>query len=438
VLRTVFAADENGEPYQRILGMDELTWELETSEVAPAELNEALARVAGHAFDLAVEIPFQASLFTTGANEHVLAVVSHHIVADGWSMGPLAADLSVAYAARCEGRVPEWAPLPVQYADYALWQRDLLGDEQDPESLLSRQITYWRSQLADVPEELGLPFDRPRPAVASHRGHAVPLEVPAEVHAKLTELARVEGVTMFMLLHTALATLFSRLGAGTDIPIGSAIAGRTDEALDGLIGCFVNSLVIRTDLSGDPTFRQTLSRVRESGLSAFANQDVPFEKLVEELSPARSMARHPLFQVVLTVQNNAMAKLDLSGTRIGGLSEEHEMARSAAKFDLDVILGEEFDAEGRPAGLNGGVTAAADLFDPETAARITAGFVRVLGLLAQDVSLPLSAVDVLDGAERRRVLVEWNDTAVETPASLVCELFAARVAGSPGAVAIVA
>ncbi|WP_344447271.1 condensation domain-containing protein, partial [Kitasatospora nipponensis] len=195
VLRTVFTADESGEPYQRIVPIEDLAWELETSEVAPADLAGVIAEASRCAFDLSTQVPVKAWLFRAEATECVLLLMIHHIATDGWSMGPLARDISAAYAARREGRASEWAPLPVQYADYALWQRDLLGDEQDPESLLSRQVDYWREALEGAPEELELPFDRSRPAVASYQGHGVPLEVSAEVHAQLVGLARAEGAT---------------------------------------------------------------------------------------------------------------------------------------------------------------------------------------------------------------------------------------------------
>ncbi|MFB9394363.1 amino acid adenylation domain-containing protein, partial [Streptomyces coeruleoprunus] len=434
VLRTVFAVAEDGEPYQHVLGLADVAWELPVVEVTPEELPGAVAVAQEYVFDLAREVPFRAWLFTTGPEEHVLVVTMHHIVGDAWSTDPLARDVSAAYAARCAGRAPEWEPLPVQYADYALWQRELLGDETDPDSLLSRQVAYWRGVLAGAPEELGLPFDRVRPAVASHRGFSVPVEIPAGLHGRLLELARAEGVTLFMVLQAALGVLLSRLGAGVDVPIGTTVAGRTDEALDDLVGFFVNTLVLRTDVSGDPSFVELLGRVREVGLEAYAHQEVPFERLVEELAPERSLARHPLFQVILTLQNTAEAVLHLPNAEAEVLPTDE----TTAKFDLDVVLGESFGEGGVPAGVRGVVTVAADLFREAAAGRFAERWVRVLEQVVAVPGTRLSGVDVLGEVERARVVGEWNDTAVDVGVSTVPGLFEAQVARTPDAVAVVA
>ncbi|MGQ4335833.1 non-ribosomal peptide synthetase, partial [Streptomyces hayashii] len=448
VLRTVFPAVD-GEPHQRILEPAELDWALQVLDVERDSLEAAVDQAERYEFDLSREIPIRATLLRVGPGpeECVLVIVVHHIASDGWSWGPTMADLRTAYAARSAGRAPAWEPLPVQYADYTLWQREVLGDSADPQSLSARQIAYWREALAGVPEELELPADRPRPATASHRGHRTAVEVSPEVHARLSEMARAEGVTMFMVMHGALSVLLNRLGAGTDFPIGSAAAGRTDEALNPLIGYFVNTFVVRTDVSGDPTFREVLARVREAALGSLTHTDVPFEKLVEELSPARSMARHPLFQVMFLLENAVRAESDTAVEEPGHWTDDDSRQNAAGgvlstrsatvKFDLDFDLVEVHDAEGTPTGMRGGLTTSDDLFDAQSSVRIAQRWVRLLAALAADPDLRVSEVDLLGPEERRRVLTEWNATDAPVPDATVVELFEAQVARTPDAVALV-
>ncbi|MFI8194541.1 amino acid adenylation domain-containing protein [Streptomyces sp. NPDC085946] len=430
-LRTVFP-EAGGEPRQVVLGADEAVVELPVHRVGEDGLAGALAAAAGHRFDLTTETPLRAFLFALGPDEHVLLLVIHHIAGDGWSNSPFARDLSTAYTARCSGRAPEWKPLPVQYADYALWQRDLLGDEDDPDSLISAQIAHWERTLAGLPEQLDLPADRPRPAVASHRGGKVLFTLDAHLHRRLADLARERGATLFMVVQAGLASLLGKLSGATDIPIGSAIAGRTDEALDDLVGFFVNTLALRLDTSGDPTFAGLLERVRETDLAAYAHQDVPFEQLVELLNPVRSAARHPLFQVMLTLQNNTDPEFAMPGLRV-----TPDVADvGAAKFDLLFSLTDRYTEDGAPDRVDGVLEYSADLFDHGTAEALAARFVRLLEAAAAGPDRPISTFDLTDAAEREHLLVTWNGTESDVPPTLLPEAFEAQAARTPHAVAV--
>ncbi|KIF78037.1 diguanylate cyclase, partial [Streptomyces sp. 150FB] len=408
--------------------------EILVESVTGERVAEVVTAIAGTGFDLERDLPWRVRLLEVeGTGEWVLVMVVHHIATDGWSMAPLARDLSQAYAARCQGRAPGWQQLPVQYADYTLWQREVLGREDDPDSVIAGQVAYWKEALEDLPEQLDLPVDFPRPVVASYEGGSVRMSVPTELHARLVEVVRGCGASVFMAVQAALAVLLSKMGAGEDIPIGTPVAGRTDDALDDLVGFFVNTLVLRADVSGDPSFREVLERVRERDLAAFAHQDVPFERLVEILNPTRSMAHHPLFQVMLAFQNNTRPDLDLPGINAG----TEPLNSTAARFDLSFNLGETHTEDGTPAGLEGQLDYRTDLFSEATVQGVADRLVRVLEAVAADPDVLIRKIDVLSVDERRRTLVDWNDTTREVPDGTLPELFEAQVVRTPGATAVV-
>ncbi|MDT0269137.1 amino acid adenylation domain-containing protein [Streptomyces sp. DSM 44915] len=451
-LRTVFAEDPDG-TWQLVLPVERARPELTVRAVDQDDVGARVRAAAQHAFDLATEPPLRAWLFHTTKptaeptdqppdaelveGEATLVLVVHHIAGDGWSSGPLVRDLTRAYTARAAGHAPDWPALPVSYVDYTLWQRELLGGEDDPDSVISRQIAYWTEQLADLPDELPIRTDRPRPLRPSHRGGTVPFTIDAELHGRIAELAARHGVTTFMVVRAALAVLLSRLGGGEDIPIGSPIAGRTDEATEDLVGFFVNLLVLRTDLSGDPTFAELLGRVRRTDLDAHAHQDVPFERLVEALDPPRAPARHPLTQVTLSFHSTErhLTQETLAGFPGARVAFE-ETVLDRAKFDLSwsvVPRGELADR----AGFDGTLEYAADLYHPETARAVGARFVRLLHAVTATPDAAVGDLDVLAAEERALVVEEWNRTTTAVPEHSLAALFARRVAERPSAVAVV-
>jgi amino acid adenylation domain-containing protein/non-ribosomal peptide synthase protein (TIGR01720 family) len=432
-LRTVFAEDGDGS-YQVVLPAETTEPELTVTGVSAGELGTRLASATSYAFDLTAEIPVRAWVFRLSEVDSVLMLLVHHIAGDAESMGPLAHDLSTAYQARLFGHSPKWAPLEIQYADYAVWQEQVLGDAHDEDSISGKQLAYWRAALAGAPEELDLPTDRPRPASPTGTGAAVPLEISPEAHQRMAELAERAGATVFMVLQTALAALLTNLGAGTDLPIGTPTAGRTDEALDGLVGFFLNTLVLRTDTAGDPSFTELLGRVRRTDLDAYAHQETPFERLVETLNPARSPARHPLFQVMLSFRNNTETVLSLPGLTI----EPVEAGLPAAKFDLSFSLTEGFDDHGSPDGVRGEIQYATALFDENTVTGLAERLVRLLDQASREPSLRIGELDVLLPGERDLLLTGWNDTAIERQTTTLAVLFERSVLANADGVAVVA
>ncbi|WP_261703175.1 amino acid adenylation domain-containing protein [Streptomyces rhizosphaerihabitans] len=432
VLRTVYP-EQDGTPYQHILPPDELGTPLSVSHTTPDRLDTRVTNAARAAFDLAADLPLRAELFVQDEEKSVLLLVLHHIAGDGWSLEPLVGDLARAYTARLSGRAPDWEPLPVQYADYAGWQQELLGDEDAPAARLSRQLGFWTEALRDSPEELDLPFDRPRPTAADFSGDLVGIDLDEDLHRAISQLARTTGTTVNMVLQAAVAGLLTRLGAGTDLPIGTAVAGRTDDALSNLVGFFVNSLVLRADTSGDPSFVELLQRIRAVSLAAFDNEDLPFERLVETLNPTRSAARHPLFQVMVASQNSMPDDFGLPGLSV----DARPVSGGTAKFDLSFKFDERRDLEGNVLGIGGGLEFSTALFDRATAEAMVGRLVTLLRAACAEPGSRLSQADLLSG-EERRLLAEWNDTA-QAPAVLPdTAAMVERQAGlTPDAVALV-
>ncbi|MGS2808919.1 amino acid adenylation domain-containing protein [Nocardia sp. MW-W600-9] len=387
-LRTVYPVDAAGDPYQDV--RSEAQVPVRVSTIEPDGIRAAVAGEIAQGFDLTTEVPVRVGLFRIAAHRSVLAVTMHHIASDGWSLAPLIRDVAIAYAARRAGTAPAWAPLPLHYPDYALWQHELLGDADDSGSVAHQQLAYWRDRLAGLPEVSALPSDHPRPAVLTHRAGLVEFEIDAAIQTRLRALARWHGVSVFMVAHAALAALLARLAGTEEVAIGSVIAGRGAGELDDLIGMFVNTLVLRSRVRSEDTFDTLLAATKNGDLDAFSNADVPFEQLVEVLAPTRSTAHHPLFQVLLVFQNFDRETFDLPDLHVRPI----EMPPVGAKFDLEWMLAEEFGPDGAPAGMSGTLTFARDLFEESTAQTLAHRFVDVLGAVTADPALLIGALDV--------------------------------------------
>ncbi|OBA89888.1 hypothetical protein A5662_23635 [Mycobacteriaceae bacterium 1482268.1] len=436
-LRTLFPAPQ-GIPRQLVVepGQADFGWQVvDAGDWSASRLEGAIDSTVQYGFNLATDIPLRTKLFHIAEDQHVLVAVVHHIAADGVSVSPLVRDLGVAYASRRVGQAPDWAELPVQYADYTLWQREQLGELDDSESRIAAQLAYWQEALAGLPERLELPTDRPYPPEADYRGGSVAVEWPIELQHNVSRVANEHNATPFMVVQAALAVLLSKLCASSDVAVGFPIAGRRDPALDELVGFFVNTLVLRVDLSGDPTVSEVLAQVRRRSLAAYEHQDVPFEVLVEQLNPTRSLTHHPLVQVMLAWQNNGPGAFSLGDLQVTSMPVDTHTAR----MDLTFLLAETFNDSGEPAGLGGEVEFRTDVFDANTIETLIERLRRVLVAMTADPAQRLSTMDLIDTAERAR-LDEWGNRAVlsrpaDTSAS-VPALFAAQVERAPEAPAL--
>ncbi len=425
-LRTTFPA-KDGQPVQVVASAMSVVLPVTDFSKCPeseceAQLQHLVTEEIRRPFDLARGPLFRISLFRLGEEEHVLLLNMHHIISDGWSMNVLFRELAALYQAFSTQQPSPLPKLPIQYADYAVWQRQWLTGE-----VLEGQLTYWKKQLGGALPVLELPTDRPRPAVQSHRGARRNVEMPKSLAEGLRGLSQREGVTLFMTLVAAFQTLLMRYTSQEDIIVGTGVANRDGAQTEDLIGFFVNTLVLRTDLSGDPTFREALGRVRELALEAYAHQDVPFNKLVEELQPERDLSRNPLFQV-LFVQDVPQQGLELADLKLSPM----EVDSNTVKVDLAVFMSEEAQ------GLRGAVEYSTDLFDAATITRMLSHFQVLLESIVADPDQRLSQLSLLTAQERHQLIVEWNQTHSHYPADrCLHHLFEEQAERTPTAVAVV-
>jgi amino acid adenylation domain-containing protein len=434
-LRTNFAKVD-GQPTQIISAKVNLSLPVVNLQHLPFTKRQLTAaqiatESAQQPFNLANEPLLRVKLLQLGVTEYVLLLNLHHIVSDGWSLGVLLRELVAHYTAFSTNQSFSLPELPIQYADFAYWQREWLQGE-----VLESQLSYWRSQLANLPL-LNLPTDRTRPAVQTYRGATHNLELSKELTAKLAALSQ-SGVTLFMILLAAFQILLHRYTGQTDIVVGSPIANRNRAELESLIGFFVNSLVLRVDLSDNPRFRELLGRVREMTLAAYDHQDLPFEKLVEELHPEREASRNPLFQVVFALQNAPMQPLELPGLTLNPLKFDV----STTRFDLELHLWERgYGLSGLweevSEGLSGFVAYNTDLFDASTIARFINHFQTLLASIVANPDARIADLPLLSVAERHQLLVEWNQTECNYSDNCIHQLFEAQAARTPDAIAVV-
>lgn len=432
ILRTTYPLHFDA-PYQHILSPEDARPSLEISHIESSALMAHIDRVAARPFDLARELPLRGWLFhLKDAGEHVLLLLVHHIACDGGSLPPLLHDLSAAYQARCTNRAPGWAGLPIQYADYALWQRKMLGDIQDAATPGGQQLAFWREALAGIPQEIELPADRPRPSVPSYRGERIDFTIERSHYQQLRQLAREEGVTPFMLLQAGVAILLNRMGGGYDITLGTGVAGRTNEAMNDLIGFFVNTLVLRVNCAGNPVFSELLASIREFMLSAYSHQDIPFDRVVEELNPDRSSSRHPLFQVMLVLQNNSA-----SAPRFADLSVASQpVGFVPAKFDLTFNFTERYNEAGDVDALDAQLEYAVDLFDRQTAEMLADTLQRLLSFIAEAPQTRIMNIPLLTDEQRHHLVSECSGTERDVPSTSLAALFAQRVSEHPDRIAV--